>query len=218
MRRPGMPASAAAIPLALLISFGAADAQSTVEEWWPEIDAYRTDASGTFRLFAMAASARSADAAERQYKIGMHLDYLRLPWGVVRTGYRYMGSSSDEKSREQRVLFEATLPKTRGRLRFRNRTRLELRWISGEPSQRLRERVRLEGETTARGRHLTPYAMDEVSYDSRYHSISRNRFFVGAELSVGAHSTFDLAYCREEDRFSTIRKVNALVPKLAIRY
>ena len=60
--------------------------------------------------------------------------------------------------------------------------------------------------------------MDEIFYDSRYHSISRNRFYVGTELSLGTHASLDLAYCREDDRFSSIRAVNALVPKFAIHY
>jgi hypothetical protein len=202
-----------AIVLTPFVALGTAGAQAAVDEWWPEMDYYRADPSNTLRLFSFASATRTADDPDRRRGAGVHLDYLRNSWGFAGLGYQYYESS------ERRLLFEATLPNTTGKLRFRNRTRVELRWLSGAASQRVRERVRLEGETTVPWKQrLMPYTMDEVFYDSRYRSISRNRFYVGAELGLGRHSTLDLSYCREDDRFSSTPRTNALVPKLVIRY
>jgi hypothetical protein len=207
-------ARASAIVLAPLAPFAVVAAQSTVNEWWPEVDYYRANPSNTLRLFAFASATRTADNPDRRRAIGVNLDYGRMSWGFTRVGYHYYESG------EQRVLVEAHLPNTTGKVRFRNRTRVELRWISGLPSQRVRERVRLEGETTAPwGRkRLIPYTQDEIFYDSRYRTISRNRFYVGAELLFDKHFSIDVALCREDDRFSTTAHLNAFAPKLVFRY
>ncbi|HZF73469.1 MAG TPA: DUF2490 domain-containing protein [Gemmatimonadaceae bacterium] len=207
-------ARAAAIVLTPFVALAAAQAQRTADEWWPEVDYYLSNSSNTLRLFAFGSATRTADDPDRRRAIGVHLDYGRASWGFVAVGYHYYESG------EQRVLFQAGLPNTTGKLRFRSRTRVELRWLSGVPSQRVRERLRLEGETTAPWgkKRIVPYTQDEIFYDSRYRTISRNRFYVGAELWFDKHFNIDVAICREDDRFSSTPHINAFAPKLVFRY
>jgi hypothetical protein len=207
-------ARACAIALAPFVALVTAGAQRTVDEWWPEVDYYRANPSNTLRLYAFASATRTADDPDRRRAIGVHLDYGRNSWGFASVGYQ------SYESGERRALIEASLPSTTGKLRFRNRTRVELRWLSGSQSQRVRERLRLEGETTAPWgkKRLVPYTQDEIFYDSRYRTITRNRFYVGAELRFDKHFGIDVALCREDDRFSSIPRINALVPKLVFRY
>ena len=143
----------------LCLGAAAARAQSTTNEWWNELDLYWTAPSEQWRLFGLAQEARGIETTDRRLTLGLHVDDLKIPWGFARVGFRTIRSINGSSAPEDRALAEVTVPATKGRLRFRNRTRLELRWIGGEPSQRWRDRVQLESHyDLPHQRELVPYA------------------------------------------------------------
>ena len=115
-----------------------------MNETWQELDVYWTAPSQEYRLYGLAQVARGLETTDRQLTLGLHVDYLPLSWGFARVGYRWTRSLEHTSAPEERAIAEVDYPKTRGKLRFRGRTRVEFRWIGGEPSQRIRQRVAVE--------------------------------------------------------------------------
>lgn len=201
------------------IAMATVRAQSTVNEWWNELDLYWTAPSAQWRLFGLAQDARGMETADRQMTLGLHLDDLRIPWGFARVGFRTIRSIGGTSAPEDRALAEIVAPAAQGRLRFRNRVRLELRWIGGEPSQRWRYRAQLEDHVPLSAeRALVPYATGELYWDSRYHALSRTAYRFGSRITVVQHWVFDLSYARQDNRFDSPRHVNALWSRLEISY
>jgi hypothetical protein len=197
----------------------AAHAQSTTNEWWNQLDLYWTSPSDQWRLYGLAQVARGIETSDRQLTLGLHLDDLRIPWGFARVGFQTIRSISGSSAPEDRALAEVIAPATKGRLRFRNRTRLELRWIGGEPAQRWRDRVQLESHyDLPHQRELVPYATYEVYWDSRYHALSRTAYRAGSTITIVRHWVFDLSAARQDNRFGSPRHVDALWSRLEISY
>src|SRR5690349_18343107 len=196
-----------------------ARAQSTENEWWNELDLYWTDPSADWRLFGMAQEARGIETTDRQLTLGLHIDDLKMPWGFARVGFRAIRAIGGTSAPEDRAIAEITAPATTGQWRFRNRTRLELRWLGGEPSQRWRDRVLVERVVELpQHRELVPYATYEVYWDSRYHAIARTAYRFGSTITVVEHWVFDLSYVRQDNRFGSPRHVNALWSRLEMSY
>lgn len=196
---------------------GIASAQ-TQSEWWPELDVF-WQPSERFRVFALAGISRAAETRHREGTLGLHVDWLRLPRGYVRVGYRSISDIPRGEDREQRGIAELTVYEPLGGARLANRTRLDLRWIAGDFSLRLRDRLRLERPVVTPWRQrLVPYAMDEVFYDFRYRAIVRNRVQLGAEFPLTPHVGLDLFYLRQDDSRSDVRHVNALGVALVLSY
>lgn len=201
------------------LSATVAHAQSKVNEWWPELDVYWTAPSRELRLFGLSSIARGLETDDRQLTLGLHVDYLPLSWGYVRVGYSWIRSLEHTALPEERALAEVHFPKTTGKLRFRNRTRVEFRWIGGEPSQRIRERVQVEREVMVSDKHqLVPYVTYELYWDSRYHAISRSAYRIGSQYVVSHPVTIDLSAVRQDNRFGSPRAVNALWLRLELSY
>ena len=196
-----------------------ARAQSTADEVWQELDLYWTAPSEQWRLFGMAQNARGLETTDQQLTLGLHVDDLRIPWGFARIGFRTIRSFDSPSQPEDRALAEVVAPATQGRLRLRNRVRLELRWIGGEPSQRWRYRVQVEDHVRLPAkRELVPYATYELYWDSRYHALSRTAYRFGSTITIVKHWVFDLSYARQDNRFGSPRHVNALWSRLEISY
>jgi len=201
------------------LSVAAAGAQTTQNDVWSELDLYWTAPSLDLRLYGMAQLARAVEDSDRTLTLGLHLDDLEFPWGYARVGFQTIRSLEDESAPEDRVLAEAITSTTRRRLRFLNRVRFEARWIGGEPSQRWRERVQVEGHFDLPfKRELVPYATYEVYWDSRYHALSRTAYRFGSTVTIVEHWVFDLSYVRQDNRFGSPRHVNALWERLEISY
>ncbi|HEX4469012.1 MAG TPA: DUF2490 domain-containing protein [Gemmatimonadaceae bacterium] len=197
----------------------AARAQSTENEWWNELDMYWTAPSAKWRLFGMSQEARGIETTDRQLTLGLHVDDLEIPWGFARVGFRTIRSIGGSSAPEDRALAEVVAPSTKGRVRFRNRVRLELRWIGGEPSQRWRYRAQIEDHIRLPAkRELMPYATSELYWDSRYHALSRTAYRLGSTVTIVQHWVFDLSYARQDNRFGSPRHVNALWSRLEISY
>lgn len=211
----------ACLVAAIALPFEIAHTQATTQaEWWPELDIFWTDASGRDRIFGMASISQTADQTSRQRTLGLHFDYLSLPWGYLRVGYRQIESVPPGSYHESRGVIEGTAGFDIGwQLRAYSRSRLELRWISGDPSQRLRERLQIQRTIEAsKALALAPYATDELYYDTQYHAISRNGYRFGVDFRYGRRYNTDLYYARQDNRFSSIRHVNALGLTVGLRY
>ncbi|HEY2379279.1 MAG TPA: DUF2490 domain-containing protein [Gemmatimonadaceae bacterium] len=201
------------------LSAASAPAQSTQDEWWREVDLYWTAPSGQWRLFGLAQDTRGLETTDRQLTLGLHVDDLKIPWGFARVGFRTIRSLGGSSAPEDRALAEVDFPSTKGRVRFRNRTRLELRWIGSEPSQRWRDRVQVEEHLDLpHKRELVPYATYEVYWDSRYHALSRTAYRFGSAITIVPHWVFDLSYARQDNRFGSPRHVNAIWSRLGLLY
>jgi hypothetical protein len=82
-----------------------------------------------------------------------------------------------------------------------DRNRGELRFIKGQSfSTRYRNRLRLERDFKHRWFECTPYAYDEMFYDTRYDRWNPNRYAFGLEFPVGAHVVLEPYYLRQNIR------------------
>jgi hypothetical protein len=109
---------------------------------WPELDVYWRPAERQ-RTFLELAGASDRDGPKREAAIGLYQDYLNLPSGYLRAGYRFSFSTSDASYRESRIVGEGVVTAySSGMVRLVDRGRLELRWVNGTFSYRVRERLR----------------------------------------------------------------------------
>jgi hypothetical protein len=189
----------------------AADAQSATTELWPELDVYWTPAKHQRTLLEMSGSSER-EAAKKQATIGLYQDYLSLPRGYLRAGYRFTFSTRDASYRESRIVTEATA-RVVGDTTWRlvERTRAEFRWVNNEYSYRLRERLHLQRFPSSPSRwNPRPYATIEGYYDSRYNTISRVGGRVGVELRLWRASDTDFYVARQENSRGEPPRMNAL--------
>ena len=206
-----MPVLHRAILLALLLCPLSAEAQGT-SEIWPEVDVYWRPAEHQ-RTFLEVSASSEREGSKHETSVGLYQDYLRLPWAFFRGGYRFTFSTRDASYRESRVVVEANVRAGQwGRLRLINRSRVELRWINGEESYRLRERLHLQRVSLdTRGRAWAPYVTCEVYYDSRYAGFSRIAGRAGTEARIRGPVTMDVYIARQNNlRGITPPYVNAL--------
>lgn len=196
---------------AACIALGGARAQSTEQQLWNEIDAYFAFPNRDWRIYAFMSMTRAEEANTLEPSVSANLDYLPFSWGFLRTGYRYGWSITDKPYDEKRALLEATIPATTGRWRFRNRTEVELRWLFGVPSQRYRDRLRVERDVDVPWlRRLVPYATYEVYYDTRYRALSRTAYRLGTAMTFTPNVGFEITELRQDNRFGSPRHVNAV--------
>jgi len=173
---------------------------TTTAEIWPELDIHWWTSSEMRTVLEMSLSTER-ERTNREATVGLFEDYLKLPGGYLRGGVRYTFSTTDASYQEYRGVGDAVL-RVYGtkRVRLLNRTRGELRWVNGEYSYRLRDRLhlqRLPRDTT--GRAWAPYGTTEVYYDSRYGGISRIAGRVGTELRLGGRARIDVYIAHQHD-------------------
>ena len=207
------------IALLVLAATRGAGAQDVANEVWPEIDIYFHPARHQ-RTFLEISTSTEREGTKREGTVGLYQDYLWLPRGFVRAGYRYTRSLRDDSYRESRGVLEGTVgggPITK--VRVLNRTRLELRWVNGGYSYRVRDRIQVQYGMQNTGMRLTPYGTVEAYWDSQYEAISRIGGRVGSEGRINGLLGWDLYLARQNNRRTTPKYVNALgiVAKLTFR-
>jgi hypothetical protein len=196
---------------ALLVAVaGRAAAQGGTTEVWPELDVYWRPAERQ-RTFLELSASTEREGDKREATFGIYQDYLRLPRAYVRGGYRFTFSTGDASYRESRLVGELVLGGNLApRARLVNRLRTELRWVNGEYSYRVRDRLHLQRTAPTRPRLKPwPYGTIEAYYDSRYRSIARIGGRVGAEAHVRGPLSMDLYVARQDNFRSTPKYVNA---------
>jgi hypothetical protein len=200
-----LPAAAAA----LIAVGGSAGAQTS--ELWPALDVYWQPAEHQRTFLEISASAEQ-EGSKRQDTAGLYQDYLFLPNGYVRGGYRYTFSTHDASYRESRLVGEwVERLFSRGMARLVNRARFEMRWVNGDPSYRIRERLHLQRiPPNPRWPALAPYGTFEVYYDSRLGAISRLAGRVGTEARLFGPASVDVYVARQDNLREPPSYVNAL--------
>lgn len=192
-------------------------AQTTLNQLWPELDVL-WKASDTYRFFGLVRVEATPELGYSEGTLGIHADYLRLPHGFARIGFREIESLTDSSHHEERALAEATFDTRWGWVTLLNRTRVELRWRT-DRTVRFRDRVRVERSVLMPwSEKLTPFVMEELFYDTGYDGIEENRVQIGAGLGVSPHSAVELNYLWEVDWSSHVRHVNAVQLKLVYSY
>jgi hypothetical protein len=201
----------------------AATAAETTNELWPELQAWWRLTPTTQLLFNPAPT-RSPEADERiAADWGLYLDY-RVPKDPAsyRIGYVYSISNPEsEVSRrvEQRVVLDFNYRWKIGAAgQLTDRTRLDLRDIEGTSSQRLRNRVQYEFESTLGDIGFVPYTNFEIYYDTRFHAISRYKFELGAAFVFSPQVELTPYYGRQIDVQPQREYINALGLILALRF
>jgi hypothetical protein len=207
--------------LAVLLSIpGAASvAQESTNEIWPAVNVYWRPAEH-YRSFLDLSASSEREGAKREATAGIYQDYLQLPRAFVRIGYAYTFSTRDDSYRESRLVGELNLgrdlPMT---LRLINRLRGELRWVNGEQSYRVRDRIHLQrGTRGVLHPRLKPYATIEAYYDSRYRTIARVGGKVGSDVRLGGPFALELYLARQDNSRSEPRHVNALGLTVTLSY
>jgi hypothetical protein len=188
----------------------AAGAQAT-NELWPELDVFWTPARHQRTMLELSGT-NEQESSKQQATIGLYQDYLHLPKGYLRAGYRYTRSTNDASYRESRIVAEVT-QRVVGDTTWRlvERSRAELRWVNGEYNLRLRERLHLQRFFASPPRFdPRPYGTFEAYYYSQYNTIARLAGRVGVEFRVWKASDIDLYLARQENSRGEPARVNAL--------
>jgi hypothetical protein len=199
----------------LLILFAAlpARSQQTVQ-FWPEIDTYfKLDPK--FRLSFIATTTQEAGSTVGS-EFGVNLDIFVKPLFKLkrftvfqldesksrlltfRAGYHYL--PSPDGSNESRVLVEATprFPLNAGIL-VSDRSRVDLRLVSGNFSWRYRNRLTVERTFGIRSYHLSPYLQAEAYYDSTPEKWSRTTEDLGCIFPIRRRAEIEPYYQHMND-------------------
>lgn len=194
-------------------------AQERTTELWPELDIYWTRAKHERSFFEVSGSAEQ-EGTKREATLGAYEDYLMLPRGYLRGGFRYTFSTRDASYREERLVGEGAFTVwSWRRLRLVERTRAELRWVNAEYSYRLRERVHLQRvPASTEGRAWGPYGTFEVYYDSRYGTVSRLGARAGTEFRVFKRTGMDVYLARQDNLRGAPHIVDALGVTIKLTY
>ena len=189
---------------------------------WPELDVFWQPAEHQ-RTFLELSMSSERESNTREGSVGLYQDYLWLPRGYARAGYRYTFSIQDASYRESRavgeVVFGTGLPM---RMRLLNRARTELRWVNDSYSWRFRDRIHVQYylRNARFARHaLAPYGTLEAYYDSQYQAISRIAGRIGSEARLNGRWAGDVFIARQNNSRSDLPSVTALglVAKLTLR-
>lgn len=196
-----------------------ATAQATATEWWPELDVFYQPAKRQ-RTFLELSAQTEREGPKHQASAGLYQDYLWLPAGFARAGYRFTFSTRDASYRESRLVGELNLTLASSpAFRFVNRVRGELRWVNNEYSYRVRERVQIQRMSQApRGFRPAPYVTFEAYYDSRFDTIERLAGRIGVEAQLGGPVSIDLYIARQDNSRGEPDAVNALGVTLKLSY
>jgi len=195
-------------------------AAQTAQEWWPELDLYWQPSQRQRSLLELSRSAER-EGAKSEGTIGLLQDYFTFPnGGFVRSGYKFTFSTRDASYRESRLLTEAHLKATTPYdTRFTNRSRVELRWVNGVYSYRLRDRIQLLRPTRGiGGQPIDPYANFEAYYDSRYNTIARLAWRLGGELPFSKRRHLDVYLAEQYNSRGSPPRVLALGMTLSLTY
>jgi hypothetical protein len=206
------------VALAVLLPCGAA-AQVPVWELWPELDVFYSPAKHQRTMLELS-SQTEHEGTKHHATAGLFQDYLFLPAGFVRGGYRFTFSTRDASYRESRFVGEANITAwSSPTWRLINRLRGELRDVNREWSYRIRERLHFQHLSQATGGpRLEPYVTAEVYYDSRFNTLDRIAGRAGVETHLGRVQVLDVYYARQENSRSTPGAVNAFGITLKLNY
>lgn len=207
-----------------------AHAQSTQNQWWPELDTYvRVNQKTRVSIFAR----RSTDGdTYDSVQIGPNRDFYLKPhrkklrtndetksrYLVFRIGYRYIPSADGPNENRGIVQFTSRTPLPWSML-LSDRNRADLRWVSGQAfSWRYRNRLTLERSFRIGRVGFTPYLRGEIYYVSRYGAWSKNSCSLGTEIPLGRRMQAEPYFRRDNQSHTAPEHVNALGLKFSLYF
>jgi len=208
------------VAAAVLLGLAGPAAAQGSKEVWPELDILWRQAAHQRNFFELSSST-DHEGVKHEASVGVYQDYLFLPRGFLRAGYRAPFSTRDASYRESRIVAEATLGRSLPfELRAINRFRVEPRWVNSEYSYRVRDRIQLERELKPgiKRKLLGPYGTFEAYYDSRYNTVSRLGGRIGNNMRFGGPASLDLYLARQVNSRGSLKSVDALGIKLQLSY
>lgn len=208
-----------ALPLVAILRAGGSLCAQTTSEVWPELDLYWRPALHQRSMLELSASTER-EGAKHEATAGVYQDYLFLPRGYGRVGYRFTFSTRDASYRESRIVLENVLSHDASPLwHLANRVRVEPRWVNGAFSYRVRERVHVQRERRPpRGWALAPYGTAEAYYDSRFSTIARLGGRAGNVFRFSPTRSLDLYLARQQNSRTTPRTIDAFGATLSLTY
>jgi uncharacterized protein DUF2490 len=216
-----------ALTIQAFTMMAATQTSDSANQFWPEFDFY-IKLNEKSRIFAMYTATKQENLnAYSDGQTGIHIDFYavrslrkriisyadpsRSKSVMLRVGYLVSRPRNDSgASTEQMVIGEATarahLP--HGFL-LSDRSRVDFRWVNGDPKQRYRNRLKLENTFDVGRFQLTPYAHAEIFYDFSQHYWNRFRYSGGAEWNITKRIVLEGYYLRENTWRSVPQFVNA---------
>jgi hypothetical protein len=211
---------------------GQEQTSDTRKELWPEVDVYvpLEEKVRLFFLFTITKSEETKSNLEGQF--GAHIDYTVNKRLVLRAGYRYGFSlTQDDPFTEHRPIAEQTFRQELPlKILLSDRNREDFRFVNGDFSFRYRNRVTVEREFVLPRRSITPYGSIEVYHDSRFKVWNRNRLTAGVQIQLRRalpllrlviprrQIIFDVYYTKQNDSRSEPHHVHAIGMALAIHF
>lgn len=200
--------------LLLLVRCSPASAQSSVTEFFPEIDAYFKLNSNIRFVFQAKDTREGGDPT--QAEIGPSIEFFLKPLLrlkkvtrfdlddaksrplVLAIGYRYVPTAGKPTVNRLEPVLTFHLPLV-AQILLSDRNRADLDWSTGNFTWRYRNRVTLERRIALRSYHPAPYASAEVFYESKYSKWSTTALYVGCLFPVGKHIELDPYYEHENN-------------------
>jgi Protein of unknown function (DUF2490) len=223
-----MPGNAIPI-LAFLLTAAASPlaAQNVKDEFWPEFDIYVNQGSH-LRIVFIDSLNQDQSSRDAQGSFSYFLDFALKPFFrrdlreredvfrrrflTFRAGYQYTTSFvNGDSSSENRIIADSTarypLP---AKIVVSDRNRGDFRFLKGQPfSMRYRNKLNVERDVRLGRFVFTPYAYDEIYFDTRYSAWNQNRYAFGLEIPAGPHVVLEPYYLRQTNTRTTPKLVNA---------
>jgi hypothetical protein len=197
-------------------------AQTTSDQFWPEIDAYH---SFNQKLRLKFVASRSTDGNDyNSIAFGPTLNIFAtrfvkprlstlnteknnlLAFGI---GYRYYAGLNQAPENRVELDFTPRFPLP-WKIQIGDRTRIDLRFVQGNNfSWRYRNRPSLQRSFKARRLTYSPYAQVEFFYSGASASWNKTTYQVGVDIPVRKHFSFEPYYERDHNIGSTPNHVNA---------
>ena len=169
-------------------------------QFWPDLIFTKQVAPGT-GVFGFVSAQYSVQAGTFMNDIVSG----GVTWGnrhlTVSPYYRYISelTAPHQRQVEHRLAVDITPHTTWRRFGFSDRSRVDLRWLSGVLSERYRNRPQVERSFGERNHVWTPYGAFEIIYDTRFHVWNRHRFFAGVKHQLSPHLALDTYFMRQVD-------------------
>ena len=200
--------------LFLLFCCSSAFAQSSVTEFFPEIDAYFKLNSDIRFVFQAKETREGGDPT--QAEIGPNIEFYLKPLLrlksvtafdlddaksrplVLAIGYRYVPTPGKPTVNRLEPVLTFHFPLV-AQILLSDRNRADLDWSSGSFIWRYRNRVTLERRIAIHSYHPAPYVSAEVFYESKTSKWSTTALYAGCLLPVGKHIELDPYYEHENN-------------------
>jgi hypothetical protein len=210
-------------------ALGGAAFAADSSELWPELSAFITMTPAT-RIYLDSSYARDTEADTRTLDLSAYVDisiepivreqlrtadWQRSRFLWARLGYTHVvkadgGTDSPYVAENRGILSLYARAELPSEVWLEARARVDLRWISGDYSNRYRFRLEASREFTVLEHTVVPYFNAEAFYDTRYDGWARALYQAGAEITVNKGFRYEIFLARQNDRQPSEQTLDAL--------